>query len=189
MANNYINVPRPGSGGGSGSGANPELSNLTTTAINAQLKPDANDTYDLGDPTAQWKDIWAAEGLHINGGNIVHSDVNGFGFNGSIYGQGPLTLLSEAGSTNQVLISAGNGFQVTHNGQSTFDIQADTAGNVTLGPVAISASDNDGFVYIPTVDDAPTGVPSNPRAALVYDTLNNKLWVYAGGTWRSSTFL
>lgn len=174
---------------GGGGGASTSLSNLTTTAINAQLKPDTNDTYDLGDPTAQWKDVWSAEGLHINGGNILHTDADGFSFNGAISGTGELDLLAEFGSPQSVAIGDAIGFAVSHTNQGSFDIVADPLGNVILGPTAIAAADNDGFVYIPTVNDTPTGAPTNPHAALVYDTLNQKLWIYSGGTWRSAAFI
>jgi hypothetical protein len=53
-------------------------------------------------------------------------------------------------------------------------------GQGTLATTAVS-----GFGYISTAAGPPTGVPT-PRAgyaAFVYDTVNNKLWVY-NGAWR-----
>lgn len=52
-----------------------------------------------------------------------------------------------------------------------------------------TTSDTTGFLYIPSVAGAPTGVPTNTASGTVpiqYDTTNNKLYVYNGG-WKSVT--
>ncbi len=42
-----------------GGGATTELDNLTTTAINASLNPDTNETYDLGTSSLKWDELYA----------------------------------------------------------------------------------------------------------------------------------
>jgi len=51
---------------------------------------------------------------------------------------------------------------------------------------ALSTTATDGFVYIPTCAGAPTGTPTaqTGTVALVYDTTNNKLYVY-NTAWKS----
>jgi hypothetical protein len=58
-------------------------------------------------------------------------------------------------------------------------------GSTSIGQGAIATTATEGFVFIPTCAGAPTGVPSpvlNGKA-MIYDTTNNKLWVY-NGSWR-----
>ncbi len=52
-----------------------------------------------------------------------------------------------------------------------------------------TTADTTGFLYIPAVAGAPTGVPANTATGTVpiqYDTTGNKLYVYNGG-WKSVT--
>jgi hypothetical protein len=52
-----------------------------------------------------------------------------------------------------------------------------------------TTTDTTGFLYIPSVAGAPTGVPDNTATGTVpiqYDATNNKLYVYNGG-WKSVT--
>ena len=48
-----------------------------------------------------------------------------------------------------------------------------------------------GFNHIPAAAGAPTGAPSNPtgNVPLYYDSTNHKIYVYSGGTWRSTAAL
>jgi hypothetical protein len=76
-----------------------------------------------------------------------------------------------------------------------FDIRDDTAvrerisldvdGNIILGyQAALATSATKGFVYIPSMAGQPTGTPADTytgQVPLVYDTTNNKLWVYNSG--------
>ena len=58
--------------------------------------------------------------------------------------------------------------------------------DINLGNGALVTTANTGFANISTCAGAPTGTPSplSGMAPMVYDTTNNKLWVYSGGTWR-----
>lgn len=68
--------------------------------------------------------------------------------------------------------SSGSGSQgnVITNGQNT----------------ALATTATGGFLCLPTCAGAPTGTPASIPAgnvAIVYDTTNDKLWVYRGGAW------
>lgn len=67
-------------------------------------------------------------------------------------------------------------------------LRLDAAGNVTVGTAAVATNATDGFLYIPTCAGTPTGAPTTKtgRAAQVYDTTNNKLYVY-NGAWKGVT--
>lgn len=82
----------------------------------------------------------------------------------------------------------------TFTGLNTFGIISatslsnDVAGNLYTGLGNLSVSSVDGFTYLPTAPGQPTGIPSANvgRAPTVWDTTNNRLWIYSGGTWNNS---
>lgn len=55
--------------------------------------------------------------------------------------------------------------------------------SAVIGSGAVATTATDGFLYVPTCAGAPTGVPTTHTgtAALVYDTTDNKLWIYDAG--------
>lgn len=63
------------------------------------------------------------------------------------------------------------------------------AASLVIGKAALATTATDGYIYLPTVSGAPTGVPTTQAgtAAMVVDTTNSKLWVYVGGAWKSTT--
>ena len=79
--------------------------------------------------------------------------------------------------------------QITNNGLGC--ILLSTAGNITFGPQASALATNatDRFIYIQTMAGTPSGTPTaiTGHVPMVYDTTNNKLYVYNGG-WKSATF-
>lgn len=60
---------------------------------------------------------------------------------------------------------------------------ADANQNFSIGTAAIATTATDGFLYIPTCAGAPTGTPTSKTglAPMVYDSTNNKFWMYDGG--------
>lgn len=56
------------------------------------------------------------------------------------------------------------------------------------GTAAVATNATDGFLYIPTCAGTPTGVPTafTGKVAMVFDTTNNKLYIYDGG-WLGGT--
>lgn len=67
-----------------------------------------------------------------------------------------------------------------------------TGHNVVFGSTgsALATSATDGFLYLPTCAGTPTGVPTayTGTCAFIYDTTNNKLYVY-NGAWKSTAAL
>lgn len=61
-------------------------------------------------------------------------------------------------------------------------------GDVLIGKQSITSSSIGGFAWIPCASGAPTGIPGNYAgfAALYYDLLNHKFWVWdpGAGAWR-----
>lgn len=73
---------------------------------------------------------------------------------------------------------------------ATTRFQIDASGNVSVGALAALATNAaNGFFYIPTTAGTPTGTPTAVagKVPVVYDTVNNKFYVYSGGAWRSVT--
>lgn len=62
------------------------------------------------------------------------------------------------------------------------------SGSIIIGAAAIATNATDGFLYIPSCAGAPTGTPTTHTgtAPMVYDTTDNKLYVY-NGAWKSVT--
>lgn len=67
-------------------------------------------------------------------------------------------------------------------------ITATILGSVVLNSAAISTSATDGFLYIASCAGTPTGTPTTKtgRVPLVYDSSNNKFYVY-NGSWKAVT--
>jgi hypothetical protein len=76
----------------------------------------------------------------------------------------------------------------TSDGTSSTPIQRqliDNKGNVVINTNSVSSAATDGFLYLTTCASAPTGTPTTyaGRSALLFDTVNNKLWAY-NGAWK-----
>jgi hypothetical protein len=69
-----------------------------------------------------------------------------------------------------------------------------TARNFFAGGIEVAAGATNmaaGFTHIPAAAGAPTGAPTNPtgNVPMYYDSTNHKIYVYSGGTWRSTAAL
>jgi hypothetical protein len=69
-----------------------------------------------------------------------------------------------------------------------------TARNYFNGGVEVASGTTTmtrGFTHIPSAAGAPTGAPTNPsgNVPMYYDSTNHKIYVYSGGTWRSTAAL
>jgi len=75
----------------------------------------------------------------------------------------------------------------TANPTVRFSIKSNGSCVVAAGALATSATD--GFLYIPSCAGTPTGTPTTytGRLAMIYDSTNNKLYIY-NGAWKSATF-
>lgn len=78
-------------------------------------------------------------------------------------------------------------FLARDNGTIVFSVE--DSGNIVLGSqAALATTATNGFAYIPTCAGTPTGVPTayTGKVAMVFDTTNNKLYIYDGG-WLGGT--
>lgn len=57
-----------------------------------------------------------------------------------------------------------------------------------VGRGGLSTTATDGFMYVPSCEGAPTGVPKEQtgRIPIVVDRTNNKLYFYSNGAWRDA---
>jgi hypothetical protein len=72
---------------------------------------------------------------------------------------------------------------------NTNGLELSALGSVVLGrQSALATNATDGFAYIPTCAGTPTGTPTayTGKVAMVFDTTNNKLYIYDGG-WLGGT--
>lgn len=123
---------------------------------------------------------------------IVADAVNGLMFtaaNGSnMIARAAITI---GNLTNTAGSEAGDLLLHTQSGGTAYSqkMRISGLGNIVLGnEAALSTSATDNFVYIPTCAGTPTGVPTayTGKVAMVYDTTNNKYYIYNGG-WKSVT--
>jgi hypothetical protein len=80
----------------------------------------------------------------------------------------------------------------THGGSSSATAieraSIDLFGNVIVGTASLLTNASDGFLYIPTCAGTPTGTPTSytGRIAMIYDTNNNRFFIY-NGAWKGVT--
>lgn len=72
-------------------------------------------------------------------------------------------------------------FRIATNNAERMRVSA--LGSVVVGTAALATTATDGFLYIPTCAGTPTGTPTafTGRVAMIFDTTNNKFWIYDGG--------
>jgi hypothetical protein len=95
----------------------------------------------------------------------------------------------QAGSTANIINSVAKGtgavkpFAIQMNSSNA--VYVDTNKNVASGVASLATTATDGFPYIPTCAGTPTGVPTSITgfAPMVFDTTNDKLYIYGGAAW------
>lgn len=152
-------------------------------------------SYDRG--ANQWRDVWFR-------GNNIQFDANGspamYLSSGGAFGIGTVspaaTLeVDTLGSSTKGIIVKGSSSQTANlqewqNSSGAIKVAVTALGSTVLSDAALSTSATDGFAYIPTCAGTPTGTPTTQTGtvATVYDTTNNKLYVY-NGAWKSILLL
>lgn len=116
--------------------------------------------------------------------------INLGGYTNALHNPGIVIL----GTATETWSATGAGSQVdffvTNNTTITnaLSLTLSSEGSVVCGGddgAALSTTATDGFLYIPSCNGTPTGVPTafTGRNAVVYDTSANKIWIY-NGSWR-----
>lgn len=124
------------------------------------------------------------------GGLTISADAAASG--GSNLAGGPMAInagvsTGNVGSTITFGTSTPGSSGTSDNTVST-KLTIDGPGNIVPGSGALATTATDGFLYIPTCAGTPTGVPTaySGRVPIVFDTTNNKLYIYDGG-WLGGT--
>lgn len=172
--------------------------------------PNSSDGAALGSTSLMWSDLFLASGavVNFNNGNYTLTHAAGqLSTSGNFIVGSNLTVggdLTKNVTNSQLAFYGGNAFDAgagivlygeTHattpdriwfvNNNFTTRGIVDQAGNWAFGSAALATNATDGFLYIPTCAGTPTGAPTafTGRAAMIYDTTNNKWWIY-NGSWR-----
>ncbi len=104
-------------------------------------------------------------------------------------------ILSLSNNSGSPFFSIGAGPAVSNvyinPGNIGFTANFNSSGSLILGTSAIPTSATAGFLYITSMAGTATGTANltgaTGRVPMVYDTSNNRLWIY-NGSWRSAAF-
>ena len=182
--------------------------------VRISIKPNANDTLDLGASGAGWRELYLANGatidwnagavtmgaagtvLTLTDADVLHmtaSDATEVRARINNTGAGDAALRLQLGGWTKAVFAVDNddGDNLKIAAGSAYaapDIEIDAAGNVVLGTGALATNATDGFVAIPTCAGAATGTPTDfgSFCHLVFDTTNQALYLYdhVTGGWR-----
>ncbi len=111
--------------------ANLGLSNLTTTAINQSLLPNANNILQLGNIANSWNNIYTDESIYIDDVNYINNN-GGSVFTGSNAGNSN-TAATNAGFGNQSLYTNTTGAKNVALGETALYSNGTGNGNVAVG--------------------------------------------------------
>lgn len=99
-----------------------------------------------------------------------------------------LEITHTASATRYVKITGSNGSDPSITTSAGNLILTGASAQVAFGSAALATNATTGFVCIPTCAGTPTGVPASVptgQVAMVYDTTNNKIYVY-NGAWKAT---
>lgn len=189
-----------GGGGGPVAGANTNLSNLESTAINLSLIPNVTSSIDLGSNDKRWRDLYlsgtsliigdatiTATGSSINlpsgttvGGQSISGGGGGGGASNSfetIAVAGQSNLVADS-ATDTLTVVAGSGISITTNsGTDTLTIN-NTSPNVTqnvFGTISVSGQSN---VVAEQANDTLTLV-AGPNVTITTNPTNDSITISA----------
>lgn len=93
-------------------------------------------------------------------------------------------LAMAAGRSLTITVSSGGDISASNTFTDVFVF--DASGNAVMGTGALGTTATNGFFYVDTCAGVPTGVPTayTGRCPMVYDTTDNKLYVY-NGAWKA----
>lgn len=97
-------------------------------------------------------------------------------------------LASGAATTGGMNVGTRGAHQLSFWTNDTKKITVPSAGGLVVGTAALATNATAGFLYIPTCAGTPTGVPTTQTGtvAMIFDTTNNKLYIY-DGSWLGGT--
>lgn len=127
----------------------------------------------------------------LSGGSISGNvRAHGTAVTGTQFGitrAGAVFFTGESGA-NGMWVGNANNAPMYFGTNSTIRNTVPAAGGLVIGTAALTTTATDGFLYIPTCAGTPTGVPTaqTGTVAMVFDTTNNKLYVY-DGSWLGGT--
>jgi hypothetical protein len=128
------------------------------------------------------------DNIHLTGTGTTGSLRVGYSAGVIEVGNGSLAINSnQNGSNPAVTLSTATWNTITLTTYST-GATIITGGSVVISSAALATTATDGFLYIPSCAGTPTGVPTTytGRVPVIYDTSNDKLYIYRGG-WKSVT--
>lgn len=161
------------------------------TSWYAAVDNSASDVFCIGTSTS----VGAARVLQLDSGtnNVIRFGPDCTGQTIVTAGNTPhqIIALSTGGASPTLTLGTDtSGSALVLRTANTTRVTVTAAGSVVVGTGAAALATNatDGFLYIPTCAGTPTGVPSaqTGTVALVYDTTNNKMYVY-NAAWKGGT--
>jgi hypothetical protein len=112
--------------------------------------------------------------------------VNGFANNFT----SRITASSTSGQSFGLSVRGGTtaadyGIEINDQANTRNHFRVDGLGNNMLGVPSLATTATDGFPYIPTCSGTPTGTPTTKtgHTPIVYDTTNDKFYIYTGAAW------
>jgi hypothetical protein len=94
-------------------------------------------------------------------------------------------FLSGPGNTGGMFVGTVGAYPVAVITNAQTRMTVDGSGNVVVGSGSVAPSATNGFLFIPLSTSAPSGTPASygGRVPLVFDSADNKLYLYNGTKW------